>query len=356
MTSIIVTIILLLIILTLLFYFFPSGKTSKNRQNIDYHYKPEKSVDIQSESNNFEIEYSEPPVDFQPKDYLDVSTEFKDSILQNIKQIDAIPSSSFKTLNILDSDNSSSQDAADIIATDPILSGEIIKTVNSAFFNLPNKISALSSAILFLGFNNVKSIVVQQSLKKSINKVKMLNSNAVNQLWLHSSAVSACALHLGKFFPDCNPNDLATIGLLHDIGKYYIPLIEKQNKSQDIISIEDEENLYGINHALLGGMIAKQWGLPEMIVDAIEFHHHPFFYPPDRIAEPHDKVAFAISLADHIATIIEDNNENSKTIYPIRVDNYEYYNMQSNVEKLISKNILKEVTKATNTVKSYMTF
>jgi putative nucleotidyltransferase with HDIG domain len=356
MTGFILFLFVIILVSVLMFYLLPVSNIKKRPVKSYYspHPNAPKPIKTGIAEAHIEVHYSDPPENFEPKDHISINKDVKDQISKTIATIDKLPSSSFKTLDILDVTTSSAQDVASIIATDPVLSGIIIKTVNSAYFNLPRKISSLATAILFLGFNNVKSIVIQQSLNKTVSKTGQRHKETMNKLWMHSSIVSTCAYHLGKNVFNNHESDLATIGLLHDIGKYFLPLMNPQNKQFDMVSMEKEEDCFGVNHALLGSMIAKHWALPDIIVDAIEFHHHPVFFPPDEIPTPFAKPAFIVCIADLIATSLEYGSGPSK-IYPVNDSCLHHYGLKKgDIPLLITTDLIKEIKKASAAVKSYM--
>lgn len=100
--------------------------------------------------------------------------------------------------------------------------------------------------------------------------------DAYNRTWAHSAAVSACAGYLGKNVFQLSEYELGTMGLLHDIGKYFFHILEPQSHAlTDVPLLIGEERRYGIHHASLGSRIANNWQLSEGIVKSIEYHHRP---------------------------------------------------------------------------------
>ena len=93
-------------------------------------------------------------------------------------------------------------------------------------------------------------------------------------------------------------DELALAALLHDVGQlvllrlypgYARPARRRGETPEERIQAERRE--LGIDHALVGGVLARRWGLPPSIARAIERHH----------ADDADGAAAAVALADLVA-------------------------------------------------------
>jgi len=147
---------------------------------------------------------------------------------------------------------------------------------------------------------------------------------------------------------------MGTMGLLHDIGKYFIqmlkPLGEGSPESPVMIG---EEQQYGINHASLGSLIAKNWELSDSIVKGIEYHHYPSYFPPESIPEPYRREAFIICLSDLICKALGYGANDDEKL-PIRNEYYEMFKMRPDLEENVTPRLIKEIEKAHVTVQSYI--
>lgn len=142
------------------------------------------------------------------------------------------------------------------------------------------EIASVGRAIILLGYNYVRSLVYQDTVSNTLSGKQVGERAEFNELWIHSTVVSVCAHYLGRNVFRSSENDLATIGLLHDIGKYFLHLLEDiGEKDTNLPAIIQEEKQYGVNHTLMGSIIANKWQLPDIIVKNIEFHHYPLFFP-----------------------------------------------------------------------------
>ena len=165
-----------------------------------------------------------------------------------------------------------------LIAKDIGLSGWVLKTVNSAIFGLPNKVTSIGQAINLLGVNSIVNIVNAVSISEALTNESI---EELNQFWDNANDVaSACSVISKKL--NLNLGDAAyTLGLFHDCG---IPLLRmkhdnyfdvlKSAYAQDQVRITDVENeQYQSNHAVVGFYVAKSWKMPTEICEAIADHH-----------------------------------------------------------------------------------
>ena len=97
-----------------------------------------------------------------------------------------------------------------------------------------------------------------------------------NAIQSHSVAISHIAFALSLTSRTGHPSEVATIGLLHDLGRGVILLLKKQNPSLGIL-------IDSLDHAKLGALLLKEWGMPDILTRSLEFQSYPEFLPPDMI-------------------------------------------------------------------------
>ena len=102
------------------------------------------------------------------------------------------------------------------------------------------------------------------------------------------------------------PDTVFTAGLLHDIGKVILDqyafekfnLIMDRVLNENALFLDAENEIFGYNHAQIGGMIARKWNLPEVLIEAISFHHRP------QEAKENPEVVSVVHIADNICSMI----------------------------------------------------
>ena len=144
------------------------------------------------------------------------------------------------------------------------------------------------------------------------------------------------------------------MGLFHDIGKYFIHMLEPTGEiSAESPLIIQEEQRYGINHSCLGSFVASNWQLSDSIVKCIEYHHYPAFFPPESIPEPYRKQVFVIYLSDLICKALGYGADDDEKL-PIRQEYYESFKMQPDLQDNVGPRLIKEIEKAHLTVQTYI--
>ena len=288
-----------------------------------------------------------------PKDKKEVGDDMLTKIKEKLKTMTPPSSAAFKILKFIDDPNIKNEDLASVVATDPVFSASVLKVVNSAYYGRPTEVTSVGTAILLMGYHNFRSMVLEYNLHDSLPKIRNeAQQKEYNDLWLHSTVVSACAFYLGQNVFHRHEQELATIGLLHDIGKYYLPLFDKVGDlPEGVCSCVAEDCVYGLNHAQLGAYIADEWHLPQGITSVIRYHHFPHFFLPEQIPKGYCMLSFIICLADLVCRAYGYRGK-SGTILPIREEYYEMYDID--LQTLFSKELEKEIEKSRKTVEAFM--
>ncbi len=204
------------------------------------------------------------------------------SLLEDFGDIPTLPSIATAIMEkTLDSKVSAKQ-IAEMVERDQALSIKVLKVANSPFYRRIKEISTIRGAVMLLGFNVLKSIVLSISV---INLFNDKNKRALDfyKFWQHSIACAVCAKNIAiKIFPSY-AEDAFVAGLLHDIGKVvadqlfckkgeYGEVLEVMNRANSDI-IEVETDIIGVDHATLGRFLMEKWNLPSVLCKTVGLHH-----------------------------------------------------------------------------------
>jgi putative nucleotidyltransferase with HDIG domain len=214
-----------------------------------------------------------------------------DEVLGGLQKIPPLPQSVLLILKELEAAGSSAKSVGDILSTDPAIGAALLRVVNSASMGLRRRVLSVHNAVSYLGFTNVRGIVLRLKLADFLPQPKSKRQcYDTGALWLHSAAVSAVADVLAKRIGHnprlrIDPALASTLGLLHDIGKLAInsqfpdkvaALWGPQREGPgDESLLARERRLFGADHAFMGGFLAARWKLPDELADAIRLHHLP---------------------------------------------------------------------------------
>ena len=313
-----------------------------------------------------EITYATFPEGILPKLFDDVDSKFLKTVREKISRVRPIPSNSVKLLDLLKNPFSNWDDISAVVSANPIFSAKILQAVNSACFNLPDKITSVGRAITILEYNNVRSLVLEDVFETLTMKNQNSSADAYVKACVHAAVVSACSGYLSKNIFHTSEYDIATIGLLHDIGKYFIPTLEplsgtspghplywlKTVRPRPPLVIREQIE-YGMDHTMLGSLLADRWELSDVMKYSIEYHHHPSFVPPESIPKPYLTQSFVICLSDLICKALGYGTTDDE-ILPIRPEYFEMFGLNPNPLELITPALAKEITNAYCTVKAYV--
>lgn len=172
----------------------------------------------------------------------------------------------------------------DLIEQDMGLTASLLKLVNSSFFGLRRHVASPHQAVVLLGTETVKSLMLIIELVKNF-VVKKSVGFSTELLWQHSTHVGHLARCIAsQVRPEKELVDHAFIGgLLHDVGKLVL-LTRFEDEYNVVLKIvregggsinQAEQSVFGATHAEMGAYLLALWGLPASVVEAVAHHHAP---------------------------------------------------------------------------------
>ena len=203
----------------------------------------------------------------------------QDAVLR-IKDLPTLPSVLGKILATAADPDSSALDLGHHIAADQSLSATLLKLVNSAYYGFYRQISSSSHAIVMLGFLEVRNLTLTATAFRTLGAGNSDYDRV--QLWRHSLATAMASEKLAKLLK-LEMEGVFESGLLHDIGKVALDLLYPEEfreaahraHAEKRYVFEVEQEIFGIDHAAVGGLLGEHWNLPPGVVGAIRFHHNP---------------------------------------------------------------------------------
>ncbi|WP_289022896.1 HDOD domain-containing protein [Desulfobacter postgatei] len=211
-------------------------------------------------------------------------SDIKKVLKRNDKELPGFAQVMAKMLTLCNDPDATIGDVAKLVETDPSITAKVLGIVNSAFFNLRSRISAISEAVLFLGLDEVKKICLGATFFE-----KMVKSGPQKQFdrtffWRHCLCVASLSQALAAEIGYPTPEDAYTAGLLHDFGKIALDRFGRVNYAVFCKnafnctgpSVEAERDVMGIGHDDLGAYYGHRWGFPQKLSLAIQYHHRRF--------------------------------------------------------------------------------
>jgi putative nucleotidyltransferase with HDIG domain len=213
--------------------------------------------------------------------------------VESTTNISTIPDVVTKLRRMMDSPQMSAATVGDEISKDQVLAAKVLRLVNSGFYGFRTPIATITQAMVLLGFDVVKTLV----LSASVLDILDLMQKHVAGLWEHSLATARVANALGERLKLPNPEEIAVSGLLHDLGKTIVaqrfPAEHREIRAvvarRRCLQIEAEREVLGVTHPEIGMWLLKRWGLPTKLVNPIAYHSqfHPGREFADRTAVVH---------------------------------------------------------------------
>ena len=226
-------------------------------------------------------------------------------MLSDIDELAPMPASVSRLIAIVNDPNTTIAEIAHVVEFDQAVTANILRIANSAWSSPQNEIVSVKQAVLRLGGARVLGLAIAKHVSSQMSAAVDGYELAEYELWRHSVASALAVDNLSHFVSIQVPGIAFTAALLHDIGKLvlarHITINElkeiRELISNDSISYLDAEfSVLGTNHAEVGGVIAKHWKFPEILVQSIETHH-------DVDVEP-EPVFMAVQIANIVAKLI----------------------------------------------------
>lgn len=179
---------------------------------------------------------------------------------------------------------------AHVVEKDTALSGAFLKTVNSAFFRCARKVETVEDALARMGLNQTSLLaggfLARQSLK--------VESYDLADFWEKSTLRSIAMAYLARELRAVSADLARCFGLFADLG---IPILMERfgaysqtlelaqaAPGRSFTAVEDER--HRTNHAVIGAVLARNWKLPDAVVESIALHHDYSVFGSSQTAQP----------------------------------------------------------------------
>ncbi|MBI5587070.1 MAG: HDOD domain-containing protein [Deltaproteobacteria bacterium] len=202
-----------------------------------------------------------------------------DEVMLKSMDLPVLPATAQKVLSIMADPDVSIEKIKRLITTDPGLATKILKVANSAFYGSHRNIQNLSQAILRLGLNAVRNLVVATSMKNVYKRFGLTEKLLWEQLIGSALASNIIAKHTRL----SDPEDAFIGGLLHDVGKVvlnneypdaFAKVMEKvYNESVPFSTAEIE--VFEFSQRKVGAIVIKKWGFPENLELLLRYFDDP---------------------------------------------------------------------------------
>jgi putative nucleotidyltransferase with HDIG domain len=268
--------------------------------------------------------------------------------LEESGDLPTLPSVASQIIALAQSPTTNAADVGNMIERDQALTTKVLKLVNSSFYGFPGQIRSIQHAVVILGFNKVKNVVVTASVFDLAKGKKGIRLD-LPKFWEHSLGTAIASKVVTKAIGgSLQPDDAFVGGLIHDIGKLILDQFLPQDYDQVIQKVREdkcllqgaEKELLGFDHTTVGCWMAEKWKLPSGLLNAIKNHHRP-----EHAREEREMVA-AVHLGDILARSIGIGNGGDMRMPKIKQAIWQQYNLSNYFLDQSLQEIICELNKA----------
>jgi HD-like signal output (HDOD) protein len=223
-----------------------------------------------------------------------------------LRDLPSLPRTYHALTRALTTPDMSLQRIARIVERDVGISAKVLQLVNSAFFGIAHSITNIEHAVVYLGINTLRSLVLSLEIFRVFQPKTPLPGFSLEELQHHARL----AAHIAARLPV--PKHLADLtmaaGMLHDVGKLILAwklperfkklLAQAAEEHGPLYKVEERE--YGFSHAEIGAYLLGLWGLPYILVEAVALHHGP-----NRVPHENFDAVSAVYVANLLAHELE---------------------------------------------------
>ncbi len=231
----------------------------------------------------------------------DVATGCRERALKALADLPPFSPVLDRLLASLSNETISISRIADIIETDTVIAGNVLRTVNSAMYGRRGTVNSVRHAASLLGINKLRNTVFAMSMTRVWSRVGTAPGWSMARFNLYSVACGLLSDSLCQRMPVEYPEGAFAAGLFRDLGQLLIAVALhdeyqeiQRHYSAGFGSICDcEQEVIGVSHEELSAEALGVWNLPQAIRQAVRTHHMPPKPGPDH--------KYALSLIVHCA-------------------------------------------------------
>ena len=237
----------------------------------------EESFDIDVKNNETVAKMRIPMSDVHAEALDSVSAELS----RHIDSLPRFPENITQIQKMISDPDSDLHEIGEHISTDPSLTADLLKVVNSAQFMLPKRVDSIFEAVKLVGMRGLRNLLYSYGTQQILGN----DTAETRELWQHSYQTGFYAYYIARHILKDRDllDDVYAGGILHDMGKIVfasvhpelINQIEEFCKQKGLSTGLLEDLASGLNHAEIGALVAEKWNFPEPLIAAIGSHHNP---------------------------------------------------------------------------------
>jgi putative nucleotidyltransferase with HDIG domain len=219
------------------------------------------------------------------------------SAFEALEAFPALAESRNRVLRLFNEEQTSTAEVVAAVESDVALAIAVLRVANQVQGKTKGKVESVVKSVEVLSAQAVKALATRARTFDFFERSGVWDV-APEHFRLHALATQRAADRLATEVSYNHRDRLMVTAMLHDIGKLvllqaypgYPEQVHGEARTPEE-RIHRERRELGVDHALVGGVLARRWGLPKTIASTIERHHHE---------DAGDEAAF-VRLADMLA-------------------------------------------------------
>ena len=226
------------------------------------------------------------------------------AIARDVDSLPHFPESLVELIRLTEDSRSTVAQIAGRVATDPAITADLLKLVNSAYYMVPKRVTNILQGVKIVGMKGLRNLLYAYGAQKIMGE----KFAEMKTLWDHSYRAAFYSFLLARSFkPKADIlDDVYVAGILHDLGQIIVGWLHPQAMEQMARFCRDkdipprilERFSFGLNHADIGAAIARKWNFPEQLVHGIRHHHEPLVSPVQ-----YKDIVFCVYLANALCDL-----------------------------------------------------
>jgi HD-like signal output (HDOD) protein len=236
--------------------------------------------------------------------HLDQIRVLTEVLVRDIESLPHFPQNVLQLLKLTEDANASVVEIAKLVASDPTLTAELLKHVNSAYYGLPSRVNGIAQAVKMTGMRSLHQLLYSFGFNLLLDQ----HQARMRLLWEHSLRVAFYAFLLARDMKGRRDilDDTYVAGILHDLGFIAVTTLHPRTQER-MRTFSMEKNIsprllerfsFGMNHADIGALIAEKWRFPDALIEGIKYHHDPHL-----ASAAHKDIVFCVYLANAVCDL-----------------------------------------------------
>lgn len=216
-------------------------------------------------------------------------------------ELEALPIVGQRVLAMLQDERTTVDGIVAVLAMDQALASSVLRSANSGWAMPKRRIANLKQGIARIGQRALGEVLMRACAGPMLDRGLPPYAIPRRVAWRHAATTSVAARRLATVFNVRSLEEASMAGLMHDVGKIILTSVLPEAaatavslaRSERLPVWAAETRVLGFDHGAVGAALLRSWGLPESVIDAVEFHHRP--------ARTSNVLASVVSLADAAA-------------------------------------------------------